>query len=188
MAISGNPTLLSHSLRWGDNDTLITFPNALTKSRILSAQTEDLDSIYPGSEVEFNWHKYGVYLIDYFKYPALSRFFDILSYDVYPDAEPIGGTVEAYNYPIYATQYHPEKNLYDFLNPRIPHSRRAQQFTEDLAFFFVKECRKNHHHFNSYRDEMSMNMNNYPKYVGVMGHAGTDIYIEYYIFNDVLHT
>ena len=46
----------------------------------------------------------------------------------------------AYNYPIYGTQWHPEKNAF-FWNPRfvINHSKRAVKAAEYFARFFVNE-------------------------------------------------
>lgn len=139
MFIANDPYVMNDSRRWGFNDTMIPTGIPFNKTRFFSKQYEDLYSVFEGSEVEFNWHKYGIYLSQYEKYPSLRNFFRILSYDEVPDSPPIVAAVEAYDYPIYAVQYHPEKNLFDFLHPSIPHSRRAQQHTEDMAFFFVSE-------------------------------------------------
>ena len=186
MAVSGDPYILSDSIRWGNNDTLQSYFTPWYTSKLFSSVQEFTDSsnVPEGpDQIEFNWHQYGVYLSDYTKHPSLSNFFKILSYDDYGDGNPIVATVEAYNYPIYATQYHPEKNLYDFLHPFIPHNRRAQQFTEDLAFFFVKECMKNHHSFDSYEEEVKYHINHYRRYFGLFEHGGDNVYIDYYVFD-----
>ena len=127
--------------------------------------------------MEYIWHNT----------PSIHPFqisFRILSYDNYEDGHPIVSTVEAFNYPIYATQYHPEKNTFDYLNPSIPHTRRAQQFSEDQAFFFVEECKKNKHSFDCFEEEVKALMNNYRRYFGLFEHNGDSVYIDYYLFED----
>lgn len=182
MAITNDPFVMSSSRRWGFNDTLIPTGIPFKETRFFKHQHEDLYKIFPGSEVEFNWHKYGIYISAYEKYPELASFFRIISIDEVPDSPPIVATVEAYDYPIYAVQYHPEKNLFDFLHPSIPHTRRGQQFTEDLAFFFVSEAKKNQHRFASYEEEVALHMSNYPRYFGLFEHNGDNVFIDYYIF------
>lgn len=45
----------------------------------------------------------------------------------------------AYDYPIYGTQWHPEKNAFEWTRPYIPHSPSAIKTTFYLAQFFVSE-------------------------------------------------
>lgn len=48
----------------------------------------------------------------------------------------------AYSYPIYGTQWHPEKNPFEFLKAYIPHSPSAVRTTFYMAEFFVNEGRE----------------------------------------------
>lgn len=45
----------------------------------------------------------------------------------------------AYDYPIYGTQWHPEKNAFEWTRPYIPHSPSAVKTTFYMAEFFVSE-------------------------------------------------
>lgn len=45
----------------------------------------------------------------------------------------------AYDYPIYGTQWHPEKNAFEWTKPYIPHSPSAVRTTFYMAEFFVSE-------------------------------------------------
>lgn len=45
----------------------------------------------------------------------------------------------AYNYPVYGTQWHPEKNAFEWSRPYIPHSPSAVRTTFYMADFFVNE-------------------------------------------------
>jgi len=50
-------------------------------------------------------------------------------------------TVEAKNYPFYATQYHPEKNPFEWDVPA-PHSEFAIRATFKMSLFFNEEAKK----------------------------------------------
>lgn len=49
-------------------------------------------------------------------------------------------------YPVYATQWHPEKNAFEWASfLRIPHSPEGIEVTQEMANFFVGEARKSSH-------------------------------------------
>jgi len=56
-------------------------------------------------------------------------------------------------YPVYSTQWHPEKNLFEWdlsLGPdAIPHGADATAVSQSLADFFISEARKSAHTFAS---------------------------------------
>lgn len=48
--------------------------------------------------------------------------------------------VEGINYPFFAVQYHPEKNIYEWTTrEKLPHSREAVETAQYLAMFFVDQ-------------------------------------------------
>ncbi|GJN14936.1 hypothetical protein PR202_gb01814 [Eleusine coracana subsp. coracana] len=51
-------------------------------------------------------------------------------------------TVEAYKYPITCTQWHPEKAIFEWRKPMIPHSEDAVQVTQHFANHFISQARK----------------------------------------------
>ncbi|CAI2374457.1 unnamed protein product [Moneuplotes crassus] len=182
-AISGNPEIIADSLRWGQNDTFTPLMTPLSEFNMLGNLDIQAYASRNGEadeRIEFNWHRYGIYLSEFYKSKELRGFFNVLSYDDYGDGKPIVSTVEAFNYPIIAVQYHPEKNLFDFWNQNIPHTRKAQQFTEDFAFIFIDECKKNSHKFSSYNEEVSALIGNYKRHTGVFGHEGDNLCVDYY--------
>jgi len=67
--------------------------------------------------------------------------------------------VEGKNYPFYSVQFHPEKDIFDYQMPKMPHYKEARQFTEDLLWFFVNESRKSEHKFESYEKEVEEYIN-----------------------------
>eukprot|EP00095_Tigriopus_kingsejongensis_P003580 maker-scaffold140_size315649-snap-gene-2.20 protein:Tk03580 transcript:maker-scaffold140_size315649-snap-gene-2.20-mRNA-1 annotation:"AGAP007890-PA" len=63
--------------------------------------------------------------------------------------------VEARTQPFWGLHFHPEKAVYEW-NPslsQLPHSLSAIKVAAFLAQFFVQECRKNNHTFESREDE-----------------------------------
>lgn len=87
-------------------------------------------------------------------------------------------TIEHKKYPIYAVQWHPEKNQFEFvIGPtvgNITHDRYAVQVGQYFANFLVNEARKNSHHFPNKKDEIDSliyNYNQYRKYTGKEEHA-----------------
>ena len=82
MAISNDPFILSDSMRWGENDTLIPYFTPFEQSRFFKNLNIDIYQNSPPSNpqendenIEFNWHQFGVYLTQYSKYPSISNFF-----------------------------------------------------------------------------------------------------------------
>ena len=58
------------------------------------------------------------------------------------------------DYPIYATQWHPEKNNFEWIESKdIPHSKAATEVGDYFANFFVNEARKSQHRFDSKEKE-----------------------------------
>ncbi|RLW12982.1 hypothetical protein DV515_00000290 [Chloebia gouldiae] len=97
----------------------------------------------------------------------LRNFYKVLTTNTDDELEFIS-TMEAYKYPIYGMQWHPEKNPFEWKNsPGIPHSPSAVRAAYYMADFFVNEARKSMHHFSSEEEETKELIYNYnPVYTG----------------------
>ncbi|TVU20581.1 hypothetical protein EJB05_36795, partial [Eragrostis curvula] len=73
---------------------------------------------------------------------ALSSFFKILTTSPDENGKVYVSTVEAYKYPITCTQWHPEKAIFEWRKPMIPHSEDAVQVTQHFANHFISQARK----------------------------------------------
>ena len=75
----------------------------------------------------------------------------------------------AYEYPIYGTQWHPEKTNFEYnTNEKIPHSFTAIQASQYMANFFVNEARKSDHAFKDAQTEKKYLIYNYtPEHTAV---------------------
>ena len=77
--------------------------------------------------------------------------------------------LEAKNYPIWATQFHPEKNAYEWTKKydNIPHTKDAISSASEFANFFVEQSRKNLHQFETRDMEEAHLIYNYaPAFTG----------------------
>ena len=86
-------------------------------------------------------------------------------------------------YPFYATQWHPEMNVFEFshnenIGKNINHSFDAILVSQYMANFFVNECRKNHHRFlNEDEERKSLIFNYQATYTERLGYFEEQMYI-----------
>ena len=65
-------------------------------------------------------------MASYYENPLLERFFKVISLSIDKSGNPYISTLEARQYPITATQWHPEKNAFEWTPTlHIPHSLEA---------------------------------------------------------------
>ncbi|XP_034562236.1 gamma-glutamyl hydrolase [Notolabrus celidotus] len=99
-----------------------------------------------------NSHKWSLSMQTYNTNEELHDFYKVLSTNTDGKIEFVS-TFEAYQYPFYGTQWHPEKNAFEWMKPYIPHTPSAIKVTFYMADFFVNEAKKNSHRFDSEEDE-----------------------------------
>ncbi|XP_063698972.1 gamma-glutamyl hydrolase-like [Culicoides brevitarsis] len=68
-------------------------------------------------------------------------------------------TIEHVKYPFYGVQFHPEKNLYEWIrNKNITHTKESTRTSQYFAEFFVDECRRSKNNFNGNSTEEDLYM------------------------------
>jgi len=127
---------------------------AATTSRLFGSMDESLVDALSKQNITFNSHSHGLLLSEYDNNAELNSFFQVLTTNV---ATASGGevfvsTMEAYKYPFYGTQWHPEKNNFEWSLKEgsytgTPHSSNAVRASIETAAFFVQEARKSGHTF-----------------------------------------
>jgi len=82
--------------------------------------------------------------------------------------KPFGSTIESYDYPIFATQWHPERNQFEWdIDELLLHTSESVMATQYLANYFVNEARKSNHQFSSVAEEQNHLIYKYtPTYTG----------------------
>ncbi|TRY86447.1 hypothetical protein DNTS_018466 [Danionella cerebrum] len=144
---SGIALPLNFTEEAGDGRMFRDFPDELKKSLATEALTE-------------NSHNWSVSTEDFTKSERLKSFYRVLSTNSDGQKEFVS-TMEAYSFPIYATQWHPEKNAFEWTRPYIPHSPSAIKTTFYMADFFVNEARKSFHSFSNVEEEEKALIYNY---------------------------
>ena len=91
-------------------------------------------------------HEWGLLMQAVTENPRLSDFFAVVSLSLDKAGAPYVSTLEARDYPVTATQWHPEKNAFEWARfLHIPHAPDAVEMSQEVANFFVGEARKNRH-------------------------------------------
>ncbi|XP_066536474.1 gamma-glutamyl hydrolase isoform X2 [Hoplias malabaricus] len=151
--------LLSHT-----NTSGVALPLDFTKdskdSRMFKDFPEDLMTSLAKEPLTENSHQWSVTTESFNGSEKLRKFFRVLSTNTDGQKEFVS-TVEAYDFPIYGTQWHPEKNAFEWTHPYIPHTPSAIKATFYMAHFFVNEARKSLHSFTSEEEEQEALIYNY---------------------------
>jgi len=128
-------------------------------SRLFRSFPSRLVTALRTESLTFNSHDHGLLVSEYETNPALNSFFQELSFNGTAAGQRFVSTMEARDYPFYGTQWHPEKNNFEWSEnsdySNIPHSPNAVLVSEATARFFLSEARKSAHVFpESQRDEL----------------------------------
>ncbi|XP_033964730.1 gamma-glutamyl hydrolase-like isoform X2 [Pseudochaenichthys georgianus] len=146
------------------NTSGVSLPLLFTKeakqSRMFKSFPAELMEALASEPLTENSHKWSVSVLSHNTNKDLKNFYKVLSTNTDGEIEFVS-TVEAYDYPIYGTQWHPEKNAFQWRRPYISHSPSAVMTTFYMAQFFVNEARKNFHTFESEKEERSALIYNY---------------------------
>jgi len=136
----------------------------LTESRLFSRCPEQILTTLTTRNCTQNLHNNGVKPATYETNSNLKNFFNVLSVnvDLHPGGLPFVSTIEAKNYPVWATQWHPERNQFEWgIRETLDHSWEAIQAMQYVATFFVNETRKNFNTFQDRKVEAKALINNY---------------------------
>lgn len=88
-------------------------------------------------------------------------------------------SIEHRHYPFYGVQFHPEKNLYEWVrNKNISHTAHAVTVSQYFAEYFVNEARKSNHRFKDSKEEDQYVIYNFsPQFTGAAGSAFEQCYM-----------
>jgi len=158
---SQNMSLLSQYN--SENYTIpLNFTSLATSSRLFANASPNVMKILATEPVTMNNHMYGVSPASFQAEGSLNGFFDVLSTNNDRDENVFLSTIESKTMPIYGSQWHPEKPLYEWdAEEVINHSTdsiTANSYTTD---FFVSEARKSGHHFATLEAETQALIYNY---------------------------
>ena len=93
----------------------LEFTDSAAKSRLFSYASPTEFKILASENVTMNNHHYGIWTDHFKSTSSLSTFFDALSVNKDRNGDEFISTIEAFNYPIYGSQWHPEKNPFEYV-------------------------------------------------------------------------
>jgi len=158
---SQNMSLLSHFD--SENYTIpLTYTSLAPYSRLFGSAPSDIVSTLGTKPVTMNNHNSGVSYASWNAEASLTDFFNVLSTNVDREGREFISTFEGNKFPIYGSQWHPEKPLYEWnIHEVINHETDSVAANGYTATFFVTEARKSTHAFASPADETAALIYNY---------------------------
>ena len=181
VAVTGNASILQ------DFDA-IDYPQPLIP--VLDAGTSEFFGAMPlalrkalfTKSYAYENHVHGITYGDFIDNPRLAEFFDMLTMSVDRRGTHYVSTMEAKRYPVSATQWHPEKNAFEW-SPKlnIPHDPVAVLVTQVVADTFVNKARKNAHAPASREEESELLIYNWSKRLEFTGGSG-GVFDQVYVF------
>ncbi|XP_067909509.1 gamma-glutamyl hydrolase-like isoform X1 [Heterodontus francisci] len=122
-----------------------------------------------------NFHKYSVTVQAFESNEKLRSFYRLVSSSTDRQRVSFVSTMEAFKYPFYGTQWHPEANRFLWKESlAAPHCAHGVRMSYLLAEFFVNEARKNLHCFETKEEEESALIDSHkPVFLGDKSSFGT---------------
>lgn len=86
---------------------------AASTSKLFGSAPEKIMSILTSENVTMNNHHYGIWTDSFKAHSELRKFFNVLSTNNDRNGHNFVSTMEAFKYPIFGSQWHPEKNAFE---------------------------------------------------------------------------
>jgi len=155
MQLIGENNVLSTNCDCKNYMTTLEFTDKAKFSRLLAHYSPE--ELYELSTKPYTYNNHQLYisLKTFHNNARLSSFFNILATSKdKPGKMAYIAVIEAKKYPIYAVQFHPERNAYRFYpTTGVDHSREGIRLMQRMSTFFVEECRKSKHKFKDIDEE-----------------------------------
>lgn len=121
---------------------------AARSSKLFGKLKFGLKNLLTKEKVTANFHEYCLTMTNYTKY-GINKYYNVLSTNHDANGLEYVSTMEAKHYPFYAVQFHPEKNVYEWVvkegHSNIPHTAAAIEVSSFFGQFFINEARKSNH-------------------------------------------
>lgn len=147
----------------------LDFTPAAMGSKLFADASVHMMEMLAKENVTMNNHHYGMFPQHFESIDALSSFYNLLSTNEDQQGVEFISTIEAYKYPIFGSQWHPEKNNFEWgkTSDGIPieainHSSDAVSISQYTSTFFVDQARHSLHRFATESDEAAALIWNYP--------------------------
>ncbi|XP_057308322.1 gamma-glutamyl hydrolase A-like [Hydractinia symbiolongicarpus] len=159
----------------------LNFTQHAFRSRLFEDMDKKMMQDLMFEKITLNMHHSGISPELYGTNLKLNAMYRVLSTNFDEKGVEFVSTVEGIKYPFYGTQWHPEKNLFEWTTREaINHSPEAVAVAQYLSNFFVNEARKNFQKFKSVKEEIKHSIFKYaPIFSG-----GTSLFEQVYVFGN----
>ncbi|XP_050393732.1 gamma-glutamyl hydrolase A-like [Patella vulgata] len=163
-----NLTACENLLTPTDSENLALPLNITTEnvgaSRLFGKMSAYIYNILENRPVTYNHHHLSIKTDTFYNTASLKSFYRVLSTNVDRKGVEFISTFEAFKYPFYGTQWHPEKNNFEW-NPKlfIDHSDLAIDVAQYFSNYFVNEARFSNHKFLNNNTEIHSMIDNYKR-------------------------
>ncbi|CAK0784110.1 hypothetical protein CVIRNUC_007313 [Coccomyxa viridis] len=160
--VSGDTKILSKFDSYDNASPLILTEDGQSGSAFFSSMPRDLFQAVQEEPLAMENHGKGLGMKKFNGSRALQDFFKVVSLSIDKRNVPYISTLESRKYPVTATQWHPEKNAFEW--PRrlsIPHSSQAVDLTHAVGKFLVEQARGSTHAPASSQEEDALLIYNY---------------------------
>ena len=143
----------------------VSLPLKFTKDPQNTKMYEGLGAISKELELgnyTYNSHTFGVRPDVFDADEDLKQFWDVTAHSFMPNGTAFIASVEAKDYPIFATQYHPEKPTQDWFDGKnINHSHESIELQQHFSKVFVDMARANPNTFGNFSETDQHVISNY---------------------------
>ena len=165
--VTGGTEILSHTN--SENITLtLDFQEGYKQSEIFRDISPELEQFLSTVPITANFHHWSVTVKSFNQNKKMKDFFNVLSTSVDRNGTEFVSTMEGKHYPFFSTQWHPEKNSFEW-NPvrNMSHIAKAIETTQYMSNLFVNKARLSQHKFESTEKEEAALIYHYnPLYTG----------------------
>lgn len=140
----------------------LNFTTEATDSVLFGKLPRDVYLPLKTENVTANYHSWALTPKNFSENKDLQSFFKVLSTNTDRNGKEFISSMEAYKYPVYAVQWHPEKNNFVWKSKaHINHDAHAVRVSQYFADFFVAQARKSPHRFPDFKAENKVVVNNF---------------------------
>jgi len=128
---------------------------------------QEILEIFAKRPVTMNLHHAGITPADFKANPFVGAFYRVIATNVDKKNRRFISMIEGRNYPVYAAQWHAERNQFEWDLPELlDHSVEAMRAMQWVSNFFVQECRRSNHTFSAELEKTLLIYNFTPTFTG----------------------
>lgn len=167
VVLSRNYTILG-SFDAEDAPAPLLYTDEARGSHLLKSLPADVVQNLQDKPIAMENHVAGLSMSAFLENPALGKFWKVLSLSLDKQGAAYISTMEGRSYPFTATQWHPEKNPFEWTPAlHIPHTFDAIRMSQEIANYFVAEARRNLHKARNVLEEDELLIYNFaPTFTG----------------------